>query len=158
MFLCILYHYSKLLHKKTVAAQRRFDISTKRYGGKPNVSQTFYIDWLTDLTGPDQTVPDRRLDWTDWRFGKSCRAALFENEEKFGSKRKDQDKTINTQLSHLLYNRPTKICVPVLRFPAPLYIVRFSRKCVWNNRLICRYTSGIGCLYTSFICCKTVTI
>ena len=48
MFSCILYHYSKLLHKKLSHAQKHFDITTKRYDGKPHVSQTFYIDWLVD--------------------------------------------------------------------------------------------------------------
>ena len=48
MFSCILYHYSKTLHKKAVShVERIFDITIKRYGGKPHVSQTFYIDcWI----------------------------------------------------------------------------------------------------------------
>ena len=38
---------------KTDLLWRNFDITTKRYGGKPHVSQTFYIlidltDWLND--------------------------------------------------------------------------------------------------------------
>ena len=106
--------------------------------------------WLTSwLTGLDWTGLDwLTLDWTglvctalhcteltDWRFGKWCRAILFETEEKTRGKRKDQDKkNKHTNLAPAVQQANQNLqYAPVLRFQAPWYLVRFFCKCVWNN-------------------------
>ena len=40
---------------------------------------------------------------------------------------------VQTQPGPRIRQLQTNCYAPVLRFPAPLYVVRFSRKYVWNN-------------------------
>ena len=49
-----------------------------------------------------------------------------------GAKGKTKIKKINTQISHLLYSRPTKIC-STFRYCVSQHLVCFSRMCIWNN-------------------------
>ena len=111
-------------------AQRIFDITTKRYRVKPHVSQTFYIVTCLDLTWPDLAWPD-----LTWLYTKSYRAVLFQNEVKIGSKRKDQDKkNKHTNLAPAVQQATQTLqYTPVQSFPAPLHLVCFSCKSVWNN-------------------------
>ena len=52
-----------------------------------------------------------------------------------GSERKDQDKTNKqTNLAPAVQQANQNLqYASVLRLQAPLYLIRFSRKCVWNN-------------------------
>ena len=56
--------------------------------------RSILIDWLTDWLTDDWLI-DLLIDWlTDWLIFDSVsrRVALFENKEKIGSKKKDEDK------------------------------------------------------------------